>query len=219
MLIVQEVTKRWPTLSHPVLDRVDLELGAGESLWLTGRNGVGKTTLLRVLAGMIVPETGFVRIAGLSPERHRKTYQRQLALLTAGDRGLYARLTARQHLHYWGRLALLASVPRKVAVENALKRFELNALADRRVDRMSMGQRQRLRLGLTFLHQPKVLLLDEPLNSLDTDGAAMLSEEVNALLERGGACLWISPAGDERADIRWTSKKRLVEGHLTSDSL
>lgn len=77
-------------------------------------------------------------------------------------------------------------------------RFGLTDLAGRRADRLSQGQRQRLRLALTLVHEPQVLLLDEPRNSLDDEGLAMLSRAIDEVRVRQGAIIWCSPAGDEQ---------------------
>jgi ABC-2 type transport system ATP-binding protein len=81
-------------------------------------------------------------------------------------------------------------------VEETIDLFGLGELADQRVDRMSMGQRQRVRIAMTFLPEPETVLLDEPLTSLDSEGAALLEHAVDELIARGGALLWCSPSGD-----------------------
>ena len=121
-------------------------------------------------------------------------------MLAAGDRGLYARLTVRRQLEFCARIALLAKDELAPAVERALARFDLAALAGRRVDRMSTGQRQRLRLAIAFLAAPRLVLLDEPLASLDEHGAALLMTALDELCAAGGAALWGSPH-DEAARL------------------
>ena len=105
--LISSLTKRWPRQQDPVLRDIDLKVGAGELAWLTGENGAGKTTLLRIIAGIIAPNTGRVRVCGLESPGARRAYQQRIGLLTAGNSGLYARMTARQHLDYWARLALV----------------------------------------------------------------------------------------------------------------
>jgi ABC-2 type transport system ATP-binding protein len=193
---VRGVRKRWRRAAEPVLRGVDLVLAPGQAVLVCGRNGAGKTTLLRVLSGLIGPDEGGVSIAGLDPERDRREYQRHVGLLAAGNGGLYARLSARRHLEYWARLALVPARRRRAAIEAALARFELEELAERRVDRLSMGQRQRVRLAMTFLHEPSVVLLDEPRTSLDEEGAELIVRALRDLLARGGAAVWCAPSGD-----------------------
>jgi ABC-2 type transport system ATP-binding protein len=213
VLTVERASKRWPGLPEPVLDAVDLTLRAGTATVVAGRNGAGKTTLLRVVAGAILPESGTVRLGELDPERDRRRYQARIGFLPAGDRGLYARLSVRQHLELWSRLALLPRAERAAAVADALDLFGLGALAGARVDRLSLGQRQRVRLALTFLHGPQVVLLDEPLTSLDRDGSRAVTAAIDRLRVRGGCCLWASP---ERPDIElgFDRELRLANGRL-----
>jgi ABC-2 type transport system ATP-binding protein len=216
VLAAYGVSKHWKGQDSRVLHGVELDLPAGGSVWLSGSNGAGKTTLLRILAGIIAPDEGLVLLGGLDPRHDRREFYRRLGLLSAGDRGLYPRLTVTAHLRLWARLARLERVRRRDAVDDALARFGLTDIARRRVDRLSMGQRQRLRIALTFLHQPSVVLLDEPLNSLDDTAIALLDEAMTALLAQGGACLWVSPAGDERAPLPVTEQLRLDAGRLVA---
>jgi ABC-2 type transport system ATP-binding protein len=176
---------------------VDLELAPGSATRLTGGNGVGKTTLLRIAAGLIAPDHGEVSAGGTDPWRRRRQFQTLVSYMPAGSVGLYARLTPRMHLEYQARLYLLPREVREEAVERELGRFELAPIADRRTDRLSMGQRQRVRLALTLLTGPRVVLLDEPLTSLDDEAAALLADALAGVLAAGGAVLWCSPQEDD----------------------
>ncbi len=193
-LVIEGVTKRWGT--SVVLDGVDLVVEPGRVAWIGGDNGVGKTTLARIASGLLVPDAGHVRLFGLDPDRDRFEYHRRLGVLAAGDRGLYARLTTRQNLDFAGGMALLPAPERRRAVAMSIERFGLGDLAGRRVDRMSMGQRQRVRLAMTFLHEPSVVLLDEPRTSLDESGLALLTAALAEVTDGGGAVLWCSPTID-----------------------
>jgi sodium transport system ATP-binding protein len=201
VLLISSVTKRWPRQKKPVLSDIDLELLAGELVWLTGENGAGKTTLLRIVAGIIAPDTGSVHVCGLAVRGSRRAYQQCIGLLTAGNSGLYARMTARQHLEYWASLALVPRDERSTRIDASIERFALGAFAARRMDRMSMGQRQRVRIAMTFLHRPTLILLDEPANSLDDEGCEVLVGAVEEHQRNGGATLWCSPGGDGPATL------------------
>lgn len=195
-LSLRGVSKAWDKGRVPVLNRVDLDVEAGETVRIAGRNGVGKTTLMRIAAGLIDADRGRAEAFGANPVDDPQRYQRLVSFLPAGDRGLYARLSVRRQLDFCARIAL---VPRRQVggrVEEAIEGFNLRELADRRVDRMSMGQRQRLRIAMTFLPDPEVVLLDEPLTSLDGEGAEILYGAIERLLANGGAVLWCSPAGE-----------------------
>lgn len=187
------MTKQWPGAPDPVLDHVDLRVEAGTATRIGGQNGAGKTTLLRIACGLITPEEGTVRLAGLDPRSDRRAFQSAIGFLSAGNSGLYARLTVAQHLDYWARLAFLPRASSARAIADALVTFALDDLKTRRVDRLSMGQRQRLRLAVSFLHVPKLVLLDEPDNSLDDEGVALLARAVKDLTARGGSAVVCSP--------------------------
>lgn len=192
ILTAHGVTKRWGS-GEPVLDAADFELPRGALIGLQGSNGAGKTTLLRILAGLFVPDAGTVRLDGLDPLRNRRAYQRRLGFLAAGQGSLYARMTVKAHLDYWSRLALLSARDRRIAVGVALGRFDLAPLARNRVDRLSTGQRQRVRLAMAFLHTPDVIMLDEPGNSLDDAGLARLQSVFDDCKRDGQSVLCCAP--------------------------
>lgn len=214
LLELAHLHHRWKGGKPPILVDVSLTLRAGEITWIGGRNGVGKTTLLRLAAGILLPQRGTVKMGELTPRSPRGRYQRQIGFLSAGDRGLHARLRVRQQLDYWARLAYVPRDRREELVASALRQFGLQELAERRVDRMSMGQRQRIRLAMAFLHEPSVLLLDEPRNSLDDEGYELLAEQIAHARGRGAAVLWCSPRGEDRVlacDVGYA----LEQGRLT----
>jgi ABC-type multidrug transport system ATPase subunit len=192
------LVKRWGRSMPPVLAGAELTLRPGEFVAIVGRNGVGKTTLLRILCGLIDAEEGSVVIDGLSPRRDRRTFHRRVSFLPATNTGLYVRLTVRQNLELWSKLALLPRRRRRNAVDAALDDFALGDLAPRRADRLSMGQRQRVRLALATLHAPRVLLLDEPVNSLDGEGVDMLLSLLERHRRGGGCAVWCAPEVDHR---------------------
>jgi len=205
-LRLEGIFKRWDPARPHVLDDVSLELPAGTVIAIGGVNGAGKTTLLRIAAGLIMPDAGSVGAFGLDPEVDSTGFQRRVGFVTAGNSGLYGRLRVEHHLDLVARLGLLPRERARAAKARALDAFVLRDLCDRRVDRLSMGQRQRLRLALGLLHDPDVALLDEPLSSLDDDGAGLVSSELERLRARGGSAIVCAPTGDDRAlsaDIRY----------------
>jgi ABC-2 type transport system ATP-binding protein len=181
-----------------VLRGVSLHVAPGTAVCVGGSNGAGKTTLLRIGTAILTPDAGTVVVDGIPSDGSWREYHRRIGFLSAGDRGLYARFSVKGHLDFCARIAMVARSQRNELVERALVDFGLAELATRRADRLSQGQRQRLRLALTFVHQPKVLLLDEPRNSLDEEGLAMLIGAVDEVLARDGAVIWCSPAGEQQ---------------------
>jgi ABC-type multidrug transport system ATPase subunit len=205
-LSLSQVSKRWRKDLPPVLDNLSLSLAPGTTTWVGGQNGAGKTTMLRVAAGQIEADSGQVTVWGTTARVHRARYQQLVSFLPAGDRGLYARLSVRRQLQFCARLAMIPRDRFSDTVDEMIETFKLSELAERRVDRMSMGQRQRLRIAMTFLPRPEVVLLDEPLTSLDDAGSTLLQEAVEAVLDRDGVILWCSPSGehlDMSFDARW----------------
>jgi ABC-type multidrug transport system ATPase subunit len=198
VLHLSGIVKSWPSQPAPVLDGVSLRLEPSTTAAISGRNGAGKTTLLRIAAGMIGAESGSVRVCDLDVARDRTEFQRRIGFLAAGNSGLYARLKVEHHLDLWSRLVLMPRRERRPAVERAMLAFDLEPLLGRRVDRLSMGQRQRLRLALAFLHSPTLVMLDEPATSLDEEGIALVEQALADLKARGGAALVCLPSGWEQ---------------------
>jgi ABC-2 type transport system ATP-binding protein len=214
-LCLRALSKRWREDLPLVLDELDLTLAPGTITWVGGRNGVGKTTMLRVAAGLIESDSGRAEVWGISPRENRVRYQQLVSFLPAGDRGLYARLTVRRQLEFWARIAMVPRDRFRETVEHAIETFDLEELAERRVDRMSMGQRQRLRIAMTFLPSPEVVLLDEPLTSLDAEGTVLIAAAVAEVLARDGAVLWCSPSG-EHLDLSFDARWMLERGRLVA---
>jgi ABC-type multidrug transport system ATPase subunit len=198
LLEVDSVSKTWPGARGPVLDSVSFAVEPGGFAVVPGPNGAGKTTLMRIIAGMLDPDHGELRIGPLNAQVRRREFQREIGMASAGNTGLYARLSAVQNLAFAARIALLERGGRQVAVRENVERFGLGAFAFRRVDRLSMGQRQRVRLAAAFLHEPAVVLLDEPATSLDEDGQAVLAEAIRRHVDDGGGVVWFGPQGERR---------------------
>jgi ABC-2 type transport system ATP-binding protein len=197
LLQAERLTKRWQRGRLTVLESVDLTVERGTLVSVFGANGSGKTTLLRIVAGLIRPDAGVVRLDGLDPQKDRADYQRRIGFLSAGYGGMYARLTVRRQLAFWARISFIPAAQRSHACDEALARFGLFELAGRRLDRLSMGQRQRVRLAMTFVHQPDLVLLDEPWNSLDPEGEHLLAATLIELRSRGGSAICCTPTGAE----------------------
>jgi ABC-2 type transport system ATP-binding protein len=193
-LELRGVVKRLPGPVEPVLDGLDLHVPAGGTIGVVGANGAGKTTMLRVASGLLRPDHGTVAFGGLEPEHSRRAFHAQVALLSA-DGGLYARLSVRRHLEWWAAMAYVPRPQRAGRVATALEAFALGELADRRVERLSAGQRQRVRLAMTFLPGPAVLLLDEPDSRLDDEAVALLARRLAGHAAGGGIAVWTAPEG------------------------
>ena len=158
-----------------VLDSVDLDLEPGASLALIGGNGAGKTTLLELLAGLRTPTAGSVRVFGLDPTSAEA--RARLGYLP-DEPHLLPELPLREHLRAFANFH--RPRPSRARCEELLARVGLHERADTRAGEASKGMKQRLGLALALLSAPDLLLLDEPLNGLDTDGREGLLELLRA---------------------------------------
>jgi len=172
--------------STPVLSDVNLELDAGKCLALLGPNGAGKTTLLKILATLLRPSRGSVRVAGHDGLRDVEAVRRCVGLLAHGSY-IYEDLTALENLRFWATLAGLDASPERL--RGALARVELDALAQERARTFSAGMRRRLALARVLLGAPALLLLDEPFDGLDQRSKKWLEEFLLAFKGGGGAVL------------------------------
>ncbi len=155
----------------PVLEGLSFTLKAGRALILRGPNGIGKTTLLRTLAGLQPPISGDIKGA-----------EDQVAYASHSD-GLKPTLTVTENLVFW------ASVFGVGDIQPALDAFELNELADRHAGNLSAGQKRRLGLARMLVTGRPIWMLDEPTVSLDRNAVAMFAEAVRAHLGQGGSAL------------------------------
>lgn len=155
----------------PVLWDLDLKVGWGELLVVLGANGVGKTTLLKVLSARAKPDGGSVFIAGVSGARKPEQLGRAVGVV-AHDTYLYQEMTCVENLVFYGRMFRLNDL--NTRVEEVLALVGLESRAKQRVRTLSHGMQKRLSIARAILHRPPVLLLDEPEAGLDQDALDML---------------------------------------------
>lgn len=148
------------------VDGVSFTLEAGEIFGLLGPNGAGKTTTLRMLSGLLRPTAGEALIQGVSVQDKPTEALTQLGFLT-GDMDLYRRLKPRELLTFFGELYRVPTPELKKRVDYLMDAFDINDFADRHCEKLSTGQKQRVGIARTLVHDPQVVVLDEPTTGLD----------------------------------------------------
>lgn len=167
-ILASSLTQRYG--SELALDAVDLAVDAGEHLAVLGENGAGKTTLLRILATAARPTSGSLEIFGLNAMIERRKLRARIGFVAHAP-GLYPALSASENLEFY---RTLQDVDRGRVAE-VLDLVGLAEVAKRPAGKLSRGEQQRLAIGRAMLHDPKVLVLDEPDASLDSGGADLLA--------------------------------------------
>jgi sodium transport system ATP-binding protein len=157
---------------------------------LLGPNGAGKTTVLRMLATLIPPDAGAASIDGLDIVRERAGVRRGIGVLSDA-RGLYTRLTARENVRYYGRLHGLAGMALETRIDALLDELGLAALADRRTQGFSQGEKMKVAIARALVHDPATIMLDEPTSGLDVMSIRGLRDLLRAL-RAAGKCILIS---------------------------
>jgi ABC-2 type transport system ATP-binding protein len=170
--------------SFRALEDISFAVRDGESLVILGENGAGKTTTLRCLAGVIRPTAGSVVVGGISVADDPEAVRAQVGLLSELP-GLYERMTAPDYLDFFGRIQGVPSDVRGGRISEMLELFGLEQRADVWLGSYSKGMRQKVALIRATLHQPRVLLLDEPTSSMDPAGARLTWDYIMELKRTG----------------------------------
>ena len=172
------------------VDEVSFSAPDGEITGLLGPNGAGKTTLLRMLATLLVPTSGTASIDGLDILEQRYDVRRRIGVLSDA-RGLYPRLTARENIAYYAAVHGLSRDAIDERVTALVEALDIGAIADRRAQGFSQGERMKVAIARALVHDPHTLLLDEPTNGLDIMSTRSL-RELLLRLRGAGKCLLFS---------------------------
>lgn len=167
---------------------VSLSIAPGEVLAFLGPNGAGKTTTIKMIAGLIRPDAGWVKIAGKDPHQQPEALQEVGAVLE-GNRNLYWRLTALENLEYFGVLRKMSGRQAKSKGEALLESFGMSEKRNVPVQKLSRGMQQKIAIAVALIHQPKLLLLDEPTLGLDVEAGETVKDLVRQVAASGCAIL------------------------------
>jgi sodium transport system ATP-binding protein len=189
MIEAQELRKTFG--STRAADGVSFTARDGEVTGLLGPNGAGKTTSLRMIYALVSPDSGRVRIDGRDCTGNVAEAAHHIGVLP-DTRGLYPRLTAREHLHYFGELHGLETQEVRHRAQELFRWLEMEKIADRRVEGFSQGERVKVALARALMHEPQNILMDEPTNGLDVMSTRAWRAHVLRLKTQGKSILFSS---------------------------
>jgi ABC-type multidrug transport system ATPase subunit len=182
MIALRELTRRFGELT--AVDRLTFEVGRGELFGLVGPDGAGKTTTLRMLAGVLRPTSGDARVAGASVADDPERVKRAIAYMSQRF-GLYADLTVRENLDFYADLYQVGKRERAERLERLFRFSNLGPFQDRLAAQLSGGMKQKLGLSCALIHEPEILLLDEPTFGVDPVSRRELWLIVHEMVARG----------------------------------
>jgi sodium transport system ATP-binding protein len=180
------------------LDQVSFDVKEREIFGLLGPNGAGKTTCLRLLATILKPTGGTAVVGGADIVKDPEQVRRQIGFLS-GDMGSYGRLTPREVLAFFGKLNGMEGPALRQRIDQMVAKFEFAEFADTKIDKLSTGMKQKVAIARTVLHDPPILILDEPSSGLDVPTARLI-EDFILHAKNSGKCIIFSTHVMEEAE-------------------
>jgi ABC-2 type transport system ATP-binding protein len=191
MIQAQGLTKKFLVSGREpftAVNNLDLSVAAGEVLALLGPNGAGKTTTVRMLSAILAPSSGRARVAGFDVQAHPAEVRRRVGILTEVP-GLYERMKAREYLDFYGRLYGVSEAERHSRALVLMQRLGMLEAFDNRIGTYSKGMKQKLAIARAMLHDPLVLLLDEPTSAMDPHSARLVRDSIAELRDERRAVI------------------------------
>ena len=173
------------------VEDVSFEAENGKITGLLGPNGAGKSTSMRMLYGLVKPDRGVASIDGVSVQADPLAARKALGVLPDAL-GLYPRLTARENIRYFGRLHQLRGAALEKRIDALLDLLDMHAVADRRTDGFSQGERMKVAIARAMVHDPRNVLLDEPTNGLDVMSTRAMRELIRRMKDDGRCVVFSS---------------------------
>ncbi|MDB4698557.1 ATP-binding cassette domain-containing protein [Candidatus Latescibacteria bacterium] len=189
MIRVENLRKHFGEV--PAVDGISFEAPDGQVTGLLGPNGAGKTTTLRMLYGLMNPDAGHIEVDGSQVADDPQAAQAKMGILP-DSRGLYPRLTPREHLRYFGQLHQLDAPTLDARIDELVQRLDMGSIVDRRAEGFSQGERVKTALGRALVHDPANVILDEPTNGLDVMGTRAMRSLIRRMREEGKCVLFSS---------------------------
>jgi ABC-2 type transport system ATP-binding protein len=182
------------------LDKVNIKIRPRELFGLLGPNGSGKTTMIKCLSTILIPDEGTALVNGFDIRRETQKVRASLGMVVGGERTLYWKLTARDNLMYFSSLYKMQRNYAKKRIEELLEVFQLSDRADERLEDYSTGMRQKVAIARALLHDPPILLLDEPTLGLDPNFARQIRKQIRELSEKQGKTVLLTTHYMDEAD-------------------
>lgn len=179
MLRVDNIVKQYA--GHTALDNVSISTKKGEIFGLLGPNGAGKTSLIRIINQITGPDSGQIFLEGREIRRSDIEFIGYLP----EERGLYKKMKVRDQVMYFARLKGLTKADAKKRLDYWFEKFEITSWYDKKVEELSKGMAQKIQFIITVLHEPKLLILDEPFSGFDPINTELIKKEILALKEKG----------------------------------
>jgi ABC-2 type transport system ATP-binding protein len=182
MITLSNVTKKFGAFT--AVDNITIDIQAGELFGFLGPNGAGKTTTIKMLSGLFVPTSGSITINGFDIQR-RSLRAKQFIGYVPDQPFLYDKLTGREFLYFVGGLYRLNGAVLGEKIDSLLSHFEIGDWIDKRAEEYSLGMRQRISIAAALIHDPRVIILDEPMVGLDPKTAKRIKETLKSLSQSG----------------------------------
>jgi len=200
LIEITDLTKVYRGGQRPALDGLALAIRRGAFFGLLGPNGAGKSTLISILCGLLAPTRGVVRVLGTDVQADAARVKSAIGLVPQ-DLALYPTLTARENLAFFGRMQGLSGAHLMERVAACLAIARLEDLADRRVDTFSGGLKRRLNLVIGLIHEPQLLILDEPTVGIDPQSRNFIHEALRTLHQAGMTILYTTHYMEEAENL------------------
>ena len=190
MIEINNISKKFK--DKEVLKNVNFKVNDGEIVGLLGENGAGKSTLLRIISTMLIPTSGTATINGIDLINHPENVRKQIGILFGSEVGLYDRLTARENLEYFAKLNGMKPDKIDSRVNYLIDRFKFKNYADKQVYNFSKGMKQKVSIARSIVHDPIVMLFDEPDSGLDFKASKIIFDFMEDCKKEGKSIIFSS---------------------------
>ena len=213
LLSLQHIVKQYDT--YRASDDVSFEIPKGKIFGLLGPNGAGKTTLIRMVTRILYPDSGQILFNG---EKLTDTHTENIGYMPE-ERGLYKKMKVGEHLIYLGRLKGLSNSAANENVQMWLRKFEIESWFNKNIEELSKGMSQKVQFIATVLHDPELLILDEPFSGLDPINSKLIEEEIHAMSEKGKTIIFSTHRMEQVEEIcdeivLVNKGKKILEGEV-----